>query len=117
MRVKRGQLKRKKHKKYLKAAKGYTNANSRRYRSAKNQLEKSMQYSTIHRKMKKREMRKLWIMRINAACRMNDISYSKFICGLKKAGINLDRKMLQEIALNDIETIKKLIDFSQKTAA
>lgn len=115
MRVKRGTVKRRRHKKYLKAAKGYLRAKSRHYRSAKNQVERSMQYSTIHRKQKKRLMRKLWISRINAACRENGLSYSKFIASLKVLNVRLNRYVLQEIAMKDNGTLKQLIEFSQKT--
>ncbi len=114
MRVKRGQVKRKKHKKYLKAAKGYAYAKSHRYRSAKNQLEKSLQYATRDRKRKKRQMRKLWITRVNLAARACGINYSKFICGLKKSNILVNRKILQEIALTDPEVLKHLVSLSQK---
>jgi large subunit ribosomal protein L20 len=115
MRVKRGKVKRRRHKKYLKAAKGYAHAKSHRYRMAKNQVEKSMQYATRDRKVKKRVMRKLWITRINAACRAKGLSYSKFISGLKKANILLNRKVLQDIALQDAAAIEHLVSLSQKS--
>lgn len=113
MRVKRGQIKKKKHKKYLKAAKGYAHAKSHRYRAAKNQVEKSLQYSTVGRKRKKREMRKMWITRVNAVCRQYGVSYSRFISGLKKLNIIINRKVLQEIALTDSEALKHLISLTQ----
>lgn len=115
MRVKRGQVKRKKHKKYLKAAKGYAHAKSHWYRNAKNQVEKSWQYATRDRKRKKREMRKLWITRISIICRENGISYSRFISGLKKLNIAINRKILQELALTDTEALKHLISLTQKS--
>ncbi len=115
MRVKRGQVKRRRHKKYLKAAKGYAHAKSHRYRTAKNQVEKSLQYATRDRKRKKRIMRSLWITRINVACRAYGISYSKFINGLKKANIIINRKLLQEIALVDSGALKQLISLAQNS--
>ncbi|MBN2406892.1 MAG: 50S ribosomal protein L20 [Elusimicrobia bacterium] len=115
MRVKRGQEKRKKHNRTLKAAKGYAHAKSHRYKSAINQLEKSLQYSTSDRIAKKREHRSLWILAINAACRKSGTSYSRFISGLKKTNINLNRKVLQEIALKDAKTFDHLISLSQKS--
>ena len=113
MRVTRGQVKKQKHKKSLKAAKGYAHAKSHRYRTAKNQVEKSMQYSTRDRKIKKRVMRKLWITRVNIACHENGFSYSALISGLKKANVNINRKMLQEIAVTDSESFKKIIAIAQ----
>ncbi len=115
MRVKRGKNKKRRHKKYLKEAKGYSQAKSRRYRNAKNQVEKSWQYSTRDRKVKKREMRKLWITRINAACRQRDISYSKFIHGLKEANVKLDRRMMQQIAMDDPEAFTKIVEISKSS--
>jgi len=115
MRVKRGTIKKKRHKKYLKAAKGYTHTSSRRYRSAKNQVEKSMQYATADRKRKKRVMRSLWITRINAACREKGISYSRFISGLKNAGVLINRKVIQELAQKDYPAVEHLISLSQKS--
>ena len=113
MRIKRGQIKRKKHKKCLKEAKGYAHAKSHRYRNAKNQLEKSLQYATRDRKRKKRLMRRMWITRVNIACKANGVSYSRFISGLKKSGVVLNRKMLHDIALSDIDTIRELVSISQ----
>ncbi|MFW6172872.1 MAG: 50S ribosomal protein L20 [Elusimicrobiota bacterium] len=114
MRIKKGKQKRRRHKKYLKQAKGYSHAKSHHYRTARNQVEKSMQYSTRDRKQKKREMRKLWISRINAACRSRGMSYSKFISGLKKQKINLNRKTLQKIAQIDIQGFDHLVSLSKK---
>ena len=101
MRVKTGVVRRRRHKKVLKLARGFYSGRSRHFRKAKEQLERSMVYAFRDRKQKKREFRSLWITRINAACRLNDISYSKFINGLKKAGIELDRKILADMAMNE----------------
>ena len=100
-RVKTGIVRRKRHKRILKLAKGFYQGRSRHFRKAKEQVERSMQYAFRDRKQKKREFRKLWIIRINAACRLNDINYSRFINGLKKANIELDRKILADMAMND----------------
>ncbi|MGM0441552.1 MAG: 50S ribosomal protein L20 [Elusimicrobiota bacterium] len=115
MRVKRGKNKKKRHKKYLKEAKGYSHAKSKRYKNARNQVEKSWQYSTRDRKTKKREMRKLWITRINAACRQRDMSYSKFIHGLKEAEVEIDRRMMQQIAMDDPEAFSELVKLSKNS--
>ena len=101
MRVKTGIVRRRKHKKLLKQARGFYSARHKHYRKAKEQLERSMYYSFRDRKQNKREFRKLWIIRINAACRLVGISYSRFINGLKKAGIEMDRKVLADLAMND----------------
>ncbi|MGM0567936.1 MAG: 50S ribosomal protein L20 [Elusimicrobiota bacterium] len=114
MRVKKGKTKSRRHKKYLKQAKGYSHAKSHRFRNAKDQVEKSLQYSTRDRKAKKRLMRKLWITRINAACSQHGVKYSRFISGLKKNEIKLDRRMLSAMAIEDAEAFKKLIDISAK---
>ena len=100
-RVKTGVVRRRRHKKILKQAKGFYSGRRKHFRKAKEQLEHSMYYAYRDRKQKKREFRKLWIIRINAACRLNDINYSRFINGLKKAGIELDRKILADMAMND----------------
>jgi large subunit ribosomal protein L20 len=117
MRVKRGVAKRKRHKKYLKAAKGYNHTHSHRFRSAKDQVEKAMQYSTRDRKQKQRIMRRLWTTRIGLACRMNGISYSKFIFGLKTKNIQIDRRMLQLIAREDSATFSQLAETSKSALA
>jgi len=114
MRVKRGSRKNQRHKKYLKAAKGYRGAGSKRYRTARNLVEKGMQYATRDRKNKKRTMRALWITRINAACRANNVSYSEFIAGMKKADILIDRHVLQEIAGSDSEAFSKIVEAATK---
>lgn len=100
-RVKTGVVRRRRHKKVLKLAKGFYSGRRKHFRKAKEQLERSLVYAFRDRKQKKREFRKLWIIRINAACRLNDINYSRFINGLKKAGIELDRKILADMAMND----------------
>ena len=100
-RVKTGVVRRKRHKRILKQAKGFFSGRRKHFRKAKEQIEHSMAYAYRDRKQKKREFRKLWIIRINAACRLNDLSYSVFINGLKKAGIELDRKILAYMAMND----------------
>ena len=108
-RVKNGAVTKARHKKVLKAAKGYFGSKHRLYKTAKEQLMHSGQYAFRDRKQKKREFRKLWITRINAACRMNDISYSRFIEGLTKAGVEVNRKMLSEIAINDPKMFSELV--------
>ena len=97
------------HKKVLKAAKGYFGSKHRLYKTAKEQLMHSGQYAFRDRKQKKRDFRKLWIARINAACRNEGISYSRFIEGLTKAGVEVNRKMLSEIAINDPKAFAELI--------
>ena len=108
-RVKTGVVRRRRHKKVLKAAKGFFSGRRKHFRKAKEQLERSMVYAFRDRKQKKREFRKLWIIRINAACRLNDISYSVFINGLKKAGIELDRKILADMAMNDAAAFSAVV--------
>ncbi|MBS0228887.1 MAG: 50S ribosomal protein L20 [Proteobacteria bacterium] len=100
-RVKRGVTARARHKKVLKAAKGYYNARRKVFRAAKQAVTKAAQYAYIGRKQKKRQFRTLWIARINAGARANGISYSRFMNGLLKAGITLDRKVLADIAVHD----------------
>lgn len=108
-RVKNGAVTKARHKKVLKAAKGYFGSKHRLYKSAKEQLMHSGQYAFRDRKQKKRDFRKLWITRINAACRQNDISYSRFIEGLNKAGVEVNRKMLSEIAINDPKMFSEFV--------
>ncbi|MBR4262806.1 MAG: 50S ribosomal protein L20 [Bacilli bacterium] len=108
-RVKTGTVSKKRHKKVLKAAKGYFGSKHRLYKTAKEQLMHSGQYAFRDRKQKKRDFRKLWITRINAACRENEISYSRFINGLAKAGVDVNRKMLSEIAINDPKAFTELV--------
>ena len=112
-RVKTAKITRKKHKKVLKMAKGYYGAKSTRFRMAKQAVMKSLNYAFVGRRLKKRDFRQLWIARINAATRMNGMSYSRFISGLKKAGININRKMLSEIAISDAEGFKKLVEIAK----
>lgn len=100
-RVKRGVTARKKRRTVLKKAKGYYGARSTRYRLAKEQVQHSQQYAYRDRRNKKREIRRLWITRINAGARLNGMSYSMFIAGLKQAEIELDRKILSDMAIND----------------
>ena len=113
-RVKNGAVTKARHKKVLKQAKGYFGSKHRLYKSAKEQLMHSGQYAFRDRKQKKREFRKLWITRINAACRENGISYSRFIEGLNKAGVLVNRKMLSEIAINDPKAFTELVEVAKK---
>ena len=108
-RVKGGIVSRQRRKKVLKQAKGYFGSKHRLYKSAQEQLMHSGRYSFNDRKKNKGNFRKIWITRINAACRMNDISYSKFISGLNKAGIEINRKMLSELAIMDMNEFAKLV--------
>ena len=101
---------RKKHKKVLKLARGYRGARSKQYRVAKQSVMKAMAFAFTGRKQTKREYRSLWIVRINAAARMNEISYSKLIHGLKVAGVNINRKMLAELAVSDPAAFTKLTE-------
>ncbi|HOI82922.1 MAG: 50S ribosomal protein L20 [Campylobacteraceae bacterium] len=110
MRVKTGVVRRRRHKKVLKLARGFFSGRRKHFRKAKEQLERSLYYAFRDRKQKKREFRKLWIVRINAACRLNGISYSRFINGLLKANIELDRKILANIAMNEPETFKQIVE-------
>ena len=100
-RVKTGTVRRRRHKKILKAAKGFFSGRRKHFRKAKEQIERSLVYAFRDRKQKKREFRKLWIIRINAASRLNGTTYSRLMNGLKKAGIELDRKILADMAMND----------------
>lgn len=112
-RVKNGAVTKARHKKVLKQAKGYFGSKHRLYKSAKEQLMHSGQYAFRDRKQKKREFRKLWITRINAACRQNDISYSRFIEGLTKAGVEVNRKMLSEIAIHDPKMFSEFVKIAR----
>ena len=113
-RVKRGVNAKKRHKNILKQSKGYFGAKSKLFRTANQAVMKSLNYSYIGRKQRKRDFRKLWITRINAAARINGMSYSKFINGLKKANININRKMLSEMAINDPEGFAKLVQIAKE---
>ena len=108
-RVKTGSVRRRRHKKVLKQAKGFYSGRRKHFRKAKEQIEHSMVYAYRDRKQKKREFRKLWIIRINAACRLNDINYSRFINGLHKSGIELDRKILADMAMNDAAAFSAVV--------
>ena len=108
-RVKTGVVRRRRHKKVLKAARGFFSVRSKHFRKAKEQLEHSMVYAYRDRRQKKRDIRKLWIVRINAACRLNDINYSRFMNGMKLANIELDRKILADMAMNDAEAFASLV--------
>ena len=101
MRVKRGFKARKRRKKILKLAKGFRGGRSKLFRTASDAVDKALMYSYRDRRARKRDFRRLWISRINAAARMNDLSYSRMMNGLKKAGIELDRKVLAELAISD----------------
>ncbi len=109
-RVKRGVNAKKRHKKILKLSKGYYGAKSKLYRTANQAVTKSLTYAYIGRKQRKRDFRKLWITRINAATRMHGMSYSKFMGGLKKANINLNRKVLSELAIHNPDDFAKLVE-------
>ena len=109
-RVKGAMRTRKRHKKILNAAKGYRGAKSKLFKTANQAVMKSLLYAYIGRKQKKRDFRQLWIARINAAARMNGMSYSKFMNGLKKADISLNRKMLAEIAVSDAAAFTALVE-------
>lgn len=113
MRVKGGPKTRRRHKKILKLAKGYRGARSRRFKTANEAVLKALMYSYIGRKLKKRQMRKLWIVRINAAAREHGLSYSQFMQGLKKANVELNRKMLATLAVSDKEQFKKLVELAR----
>lgn len=114
MRIKRAVNGVKKRRKVLKLAKGYRASKSTLYRVAREQVMKSGQYAYVGRKLRKRDMRSLWISRINAGCRQNGISYSKFIGGLKKNGIELNRKVLADLALTDAAAFTKLVETAKK---
>ena len=108
-RVKGAMMTRKRRKKVIKLAKGYWGTKKNHYKMANQQVMKSGNYAYVGRKLKKRDFRKLWITRISAACKQNDINYSRFMNGLKRAGIDLNRKMLSEIAIADKEVFSALV--------
>ena len=116
-RVKGGTIHRARRKKVMKQAKGYFGSKHRLYKTAKEQVMHSLKYAYRDRRQKKRDFRKLWITRINAACRMNDISYSKFINGLSKAGIEINRKMLSELAIDDAQAFASLVVIAKDALA
>jgi len=113
-RVKRGKTALQRRKKWLKEAKGYYGARSKSYRKARETVLRAWAYSYRDRRMKKRTMRQLWIIRINAAARMFDLSYSQFMGGLKKADIELDRKVLADMAINDLKGFEQIAEIAKK---
>lgn len=114
-RVKNALNARKKHKKILKLAKGYYGAKSKQFRAANQAVMKSLAYAYTGRKLRKRDFRKLWIARINAAARANGLSYSRFINGLRKAGVAIDRKILAELAVNDPDAFAQLVGVAKNS--
>ena len=116
-RIKGGKNEKKKHNRVLKLAKGYRGARSNQYRVAKQSVMRARANSYAGRKERKRQMRQLWIARINAAARMNGLSYSKFMYGLKLAEIDINRKMLAEMAVNDAEGFKSLAEIAKSKIA
>ncbi|MGI6647932.1 MAG: 50S ribosomal protein L20 [Bacillota bacterium] len=113
-RVKGGPITRHRRKKVLKLARGYRGAKSRCFRIASHQILKSLSYAYAHRKEKKGDFRKLWIARINAAARMNGLSYSRLMFGLKQAGVEINRKMLADLAVNDLPAFGRLVDTAKQ---
>ena len=113
-RVKGGTVTRARRKKVLKRASGYFGSKHLLFKTAKEQVMHSLRYAYIDRRKLKRDYRKLWIRRINAACRLNDISYSKFMFGLKEAKVNINRKMLSELAINDPKAFADLVKLAKK---
>lgn len=116
-RLKGGMNAKKKHKRVLKLAKGYRGARSKQYRVAKQSVMRALEESYTGRKQKKRQFRQLWIARINAAARMNGLSYSKFMYGLKLAEVNVNRKMLSEMAISDPEGFASLVEVAKSKLA
>ena len=113
-RVKTGVTAHRRHKKILKLAKGYRGARSKQFKKANESIMKAGQYAYRDRKVKKREFRRLWSARINAAARINGISYSRLICGLTKAGVAIDRKMMADMAVTDAAAFTKLVEVAKK---
>lgn len=116
-RVKRGVTTHRRHKKILRQAKGYYGNRSKIYRVANQAVMRSLQYAYAHRRLRKRDFRKLWIARINAACRMNGMSYSRFINGLSKAGVAINRKVLADLAVTDAKAFSDLVEVAKKALA
>ena len=116
-RVKRGVTARRRHKKILKQAKGYYHARRKVFRVAKQAVTKALQYAYIGRKQKKRNFRSLWITRINAAARINGLSYSTLISGLKKANVEVNRKLLADLAVRDAAAFAKLAEVAKSAVA
>jgi len=104
----------KKRRKIMKLAKGYWGSKSKQYRTASEQVRRSLRYAYVGRKLRKRDFRRLWITRINAAARMNDMSYSTFINGLKRANVTVNRKMLADMAVNDSAGFAELVSLAKK---
>jgi large subunit ribosomal protein L20 len=117
MRVKTGTVRHRRHKKLLKQARGFYSGRRKHFRKAKEQLERSLVYAYRDRRQKKRDFRKLWIIRINAAARLNGMNYSTFMHGLKVANIELDRKILADMAMNEPEAFTKVAEASKKAIA
>jgi len=117
MRVKRGMAGHRRHKKYLDLAKGYRGGRSKLYRTAREAVERALVYSYRDRKVRKREFRKLWILRINAGAREGGLSYSRFMDGLKKAGIALDRKVLADLAVRAKDDFAQLVAMAKAQLA
>ena len=117
MRIKAGKTTRRSKKKVFKLAKGYYASKSKRWRQVIQQVEKSLVHAYTGRKDKKGDFRGVWIARLNAACRDEGTSYSRFMAGLKKAGVGLNRKMLSELAIRDAVSFKKLVEISRGSAA
>ncbi len=113
MRIRTGTVRHRRHKKILKLARGFYSGRRKHFRKAKEQIERSLVYAYRDRKQKKRDFRKLWIIRINAASRLNDMNYSTFMHGLKLANIELDRKILADMAMNFPESFTKIVEASK----
>ena len=117
MRVKRGLVSHRRHKKYLKMAKGFRGGRSRLYRTAREAVERSLVYAYTGRKLRKRDFRKLWILRINAGARITGLSYSRFIHGLQLAGIIINRKMLADLAVREKADFAALVELAKTKLA
>lgn len=117
MRVKRGFAAHNRHKKYIDLAKGFRGGRSRLYRTAREAVERSLQYAFVGRKLRKRDLRSLWIQRINAGARENGMSYSRFINGLGKAGVAINRKMLADLAVRHQEDFAQLVALAKSKLA
>ncbi|MGI6451572.1 MAG: 50S ribosomal protein L20 [Desulfitobacteriia bacterium] len=113
-RVKRGAKAHERHKKILKLARGYRGRKSKLFKMAKQQVVRSMAFAYAHRKQRRRDFRKLWITRINAAARMNNITYNRLMYGLKLAGVNINRKMMADLAVNDQAAFTKLVETAKE---
>ncbi|MEA3383915.1 MAG: 50S ribosomal protein L20 [Campylobacterota bacterium] len=116
-RVKTGTVRRARHKKILKMAKGFYSGRRKHFRKAKEAVEHALVYSYRDRRQKKRDFRRLWIVRINAACRLNGMTYSVFMNGLKQANIELDRKILADMAMNDATAFASVVESAKKALA